>query len=473
MNNEQSPIEPQTGRPAARRRMWPLVLVVIVALAGAFWAYRKTHARPGADALVTKTGQAVYHCPMHPGYTSDKPGNCPICSMKLVKQEPPSEVPSGTPAQGNAMPGMQHAGHGAPMGGPTTATGGAAGTTIAIPPERQQLIGVRSVPVSLQRLEKEIRTVGKVAYDETRVSHVHTKVSGYIEEVFADFVGKAVKNGDPLFTIYSPDLVATQQEYLLALKSRSVLKDSKFPWVSAGSDNLVDAARSRLRLWDISEKEIEALESDRKVKRALVIYSPVSGIVTERAAYHHGRFVNPEMDLYTIVDVSKVWVLAQVYESDLAFARVGQQAEVEFPYGSGVGSLRGRISFLYPFLDPKTRTTQIRLEFSNAQLRLKPDMFVNVTLRVNLGTQLVVPEDALLDTGTEQYVFVDKGSGNFEARLVKAGPQAGGFYGIQSGLKAGERVVTSANFIIDSESRLKGAFGNLGAPPHDTMKSHD
>jgi Cu(I)/Ag(I) efflux system membrane fusion protein/cobalt-zinc-cadmium efflux system membrane fusion protein len=288
-------------------------------------------------------------------------------------------------------------------------------------------------------------------------------VSGYVEEVFADYVGKPVKAGEPLFTIYSPDLVATQQEYLLALKSNTLLKDSAFPWVSNGSNNLLEATRQRLLLWDVTAEEIQALEKRGEVKRALAMQSPVSGIITERQAYHHGRYVTPEMDLYTIVDLSTVWMLGQVYESDLSSVKLGQMAQIELPYNSSV-KREGRIVFVSPALDPKTRTAEVRVEFQNPDMALKPDMFVNFKLNVPLGRQLTIPADALLDTGTMQYVFVDKGQGYFEPRIVKAGARTEDAIAIESGLKAGEQVVTSANFILDSESRLKGAFASMGEP---------
>src|SRR2546430_900702 len=207
----------------------------------------------------------------------------------------------------NAMAGM-------PMGNtpsnPLPGAGSGVGQ-IYIAPERQQLIGVKTATAEMKSLTKEIRTVGRVAYDETKITHIHTKVSGFIEEVFADYVGKPVKAGEPLFTIYSPDLLATQQEYLLALKSNALLKDSAFPWVAGGSNNLLEAARQRLMLWDVSPAEIEALEKGGQVKRALAIYSPVSGVVMDRQAYHHGRYVTPEIDLYTIVGLSSILVLRQ------------------------------------------------------------------------------------------------------------------------------------------------------------------
>jgi RND family efflux transporter MFP subunit len=303
-----------------------------------------------------------------------------------------------------------------------------------------------------------------VAYDETKITHIHTKVSGYVEDVFADFVGKSVKAGEPLFTIYSPDLVATEQEYLLALKSNVLLKDSAFPWVATGSNNLVEAARQRLLLWDITPEEIQSLEQSGEVKRALPIQSHVSGIVTERQAYHHGKYVTPEMDLYTIVDLSTVWVLGEIYETDLSSVRVGEMVQIELPYSSNLNSRRGRIIFISPTLDPKTRTAEVRVEFSNPDMALKPDMFVNFKLNIPLGRQLAVPAEAVLDTGTLQYVFIDKGQGYFEPREVKVGARTDDVVSIESGLKAGEQVVTSANFIIDSESRLKGVFATMGEP---------
>jgi RND family efflux transporter MFP subunit len=337
-------------------------------------------------------------------------------------------------------------------------------TAIFVPPEKQQLIGMHSVPAEMGTLTKEIRIVGKVTYDETHLTHIHSKVSGYIEEVFADSVGKPVRAGDPLFTIYSPDLLATQQDFLLALKSRDLLRNSSVASAAMGSEKLIAAARERLRLWDVSDQEIQTLETEGKVKRAIAVYSPVTGIVMERAAYHHGTFVDPTKDLFTIVDLSHVWILGEVYETDLPLVRIGQAAQVELPYSGGGRELRGRVEFIYPFLDPKTRTVQIRMEFANPDLSLKPEMFTNITMTTSLGRQVLIPQDALMDTGTEQYVFVDKGNGYVEPRKVKASTEAGDKVGIQEGLKPGERVVTGANFIVDSESRLKGAFAGMGTP---------
>jgi len=387
-----------------------------------------------------------YYCPMHPSFHSDKPGNCPICGMKLVKLEKPADK-STPPTQSPAAAPMQ------------TQTG-----SIFVAPEKQQLIGMRSVAAEYGTLTKEIRATGKVSYDETRVTHIHTKVSGYIEEVFADFVGKSVRAGEPLFTIYSPDLVATEQDFLLALRSRALLRESTLASAATGSENLIAAARERLRLWDVTDQEVRELETGGKIKRAITAYSPVSGVIVERAAYHHGTFVDPSKDLFMIVDLSRVWVLASIYETDLPLVKLGQTAIVEMPYATSSREMRGRVDFIYPFLDPKTRAVQVRIEFANPTLDLKPEMFTNIRISVALGRQLLVPQDAVMDTGTEQYVFIDLGNGYIEPRLVKVSGAAEEKAGISTGLKSGEKVVTAANFLIDADSRLKGAFEGMGKP---------
>jgi Cu(I)/Ag(I) efflux system membrane fusion protein/cobalt-zinc-cadmium efflux system membrane fusion protein len=410
--------QPEPALPARKRgRTWLVLLLLFIAAIGAS-AYFYKRSSDGARAAEETAA-------------SSKPENT-MAAMPTSK---------ATPADSSAGAGQ-----------------------IYIAPERQQLIGVKTASAEMKSITKEIRTVGRVAYDETKITHVHTKVSGFIEDVFADYVGKPVKAGEPLFTIYSPDLVATQQDYLLALKSNALLKDSSFPWVSSGSNNLVEAAKQRLLLWDITPQEIQTLEQSGAVKHALTIQSHVSGVITERQAYHHGRYVTPEMDLYTIVDLSSVWVLGQVNESDLSSVRVGQMVQIELPYSSNLNQRQGRIVFISPILDPKTRAVEVRVEFPNPDSALKPDMFVNFKLNIPLGRQLAIPADALLDTGTMQYVFVDKGQGYFEPREVKVSARTEDVVAIETGLKAGEQVVTAANFIIDSESRLRGAFASMGEP---------
>jgi RND family efflux transporter MFP subunit len=436
-----------------------LALILVAAAAGIAWQLFGDRMARGSGARNSGGERAaagdVYYCPMHKNYTSDKPGNCPICGMQLVKKEKSETAEKKDGQQMPAMPGMTAAGGQAP---PST------GPTIFVPPRQQQLIGVRTATAEYRTLAKEIRTVGKVSIDESRVTHIHSKVSGWIEHVSVDYVGKYVARGDPLFTLYSPDLVATEEEYLLALRARKELASSSFDRVSAGAANLVEAARRRLELWDVTEDEITRLEREGKARREITVYSPASGVVTERAAYHHGRYVTPELDLYTIVDLSRVWVLGDVYEFELPLVRQGQRVEVDMPYEPDARSLVGTVTFVYPYLNPTTRTGQIRIEFPNPGQRLKPDMFVNLKLGSSLGRQLVVPEDAVLDSGTVKYVFVDKGEGYFEPREVETGGQAQGYYAIRRGLRPGEKVATGANFLLDSESRLKGALAGMGKP---------
>ena len=387
----------------------------------------------------------VYYCPMHKDYVSDKPGNCPICSMKLVKkevQESPKSPGMNAPAE--TMPQET--------------------TGVFISPERQQMLGVRSVPAQKKEISLSIRTVGRIAFDETRIAHVHTKFSGWIEQVFVDFVGETVRKGQPLFTIYSPELVSTQEEYLVALRSKEQLGDSSFEWISKSSNSLADSARERLRLWGISDAEIEEIARTGKAKRTLTIYSQANGIVIQRAAYHHGTYITPENEIYTIVDISNVWLLADIYEKDLPFIKTGEKVTIDFPYESGTRTIESKIQFFYPYLDPTTRTGQVRLQLSNAGYQLKPDQYVNVTIETGKQQQLVVPSDAVLNTGEKQYVFVDLGSGYFDPREVQVGIQTPDGTAIEEGLKEGERVVTAANFLLDSEARLKGALENMGKP---------
>jgi RND family efflux transporter MFP subunit len=392
--------------------------------------------------------------PLHP--VGPDLSGAPTADDKAAAQGMPGmkmDTPQGTPAEATSATTPPGA---APQEG-----------AIFIAPEKQQLIGMRSVAAEMGTLTKEIRIVGKVSYDETKLTHIHSKVSGYIEEVFADSVGKPVHVGDPLFTIYSPDLVATEQDFLLALKSRSLLRDSTLASAAQGSENLIAAARERLRLWDVTDRQIQSLETDGTVTHAIAVYSPVSGVVIERTAYHHGTFVDSSKDLFTIVDLSRIWVLGELYETDIPFIRAGQAAEIELPYSGGGRKLRGRVDFIYPFLDPKSRTVQLRMEFPNPDLLLKPEMFTNITMSVSIGRQVLVPQDAVMNTGTDQYVFIDKGNGYVQPRQIKVSADGGEKVGVEQGLNPGERVVTGANFIVDSENHNNTIADRVGRDMRD------
>ena len=332
---------------------------------------------------------------------------------------------------------------------------------VQISPERQQLIGVKIGKVEMRPLEKIIRTVGRVDYDEKKVHMVSLKIGGWIEDLYVDFTGRFVKQGEALLTIYSPELVSTQEEYLIALRARKDLVKSPFPEVAASGNSLAESARRRLKLWDISDDQIKKLEESGEAKKTLTLYSPFSGFVLEKMAYK-GMNVMPGMALFKLADLSTVWLYADIYEYELPFVRVGQQAAIQLSYLQGE-TFTGKAIYIYPSLDPNTRTAKVRFEFPNPDGKLKPEMYGNVEIKVHLGQRLVVAEGAIIDTGLRQMAIVDKGNGYFEPREVKVGAKVDNYYEILKGLKAGERVVTSANFLIDSESRFKEA---VGAPGH-------
>jgi Cu(I)/Ag(I) efflux system membrane fusion protein len=336
--------------------------------------------------------------------------------------------------------------------------------TVQISPERQQLIGVKFGTVEVRPLEKVIRTVGRVDYDEKRIVTISPKIGGWIEDLYVDFTGRFVSKGEPLLTIYSPELVSTQEEYLLALHAKKDLVKSPFPEVAGSGTSLAESAKRRLKLWDISDDQIKALEESGQVKKTLILHSPFSGFVLEKAAYK-GMNVMPGIALYKLADLSVVWLIADIYEYEIPFIRLGQQATIQFSYLPGE-TFTGKAIYLSPLLDPNTRTAKVRFEFPNPYGKLKPEMFANVEMKIHLGQKLAVPEGAVIDTGLRQVAIVDKGSGYFEPREIKVGAKVENYYEVIKGLKAGERVVTSANFLIDSESNLKEALGGMAGMEH-------
>jgi len=370
-----------------------------------------------------------WYDPMHPSYKSDKPGTAPDCGMDLVPKYADADREQLAPG------------------------------TVKISTDRQQLIGVRTAKVERSRLIRTIRTTGTVVPDETKISHVHVKVTGWIHEVYVDFIGQMVKQGQPLFTLYSPDLVATQQDYLIALKGKKYLSKAPYSEVSEGAQSLLAATRQRLLLWDVSEKQIEELERTGTVENSMTFYSPVTGFVTDRKALPH-MAVTGETELYTISDYSTVWANVDIYEYELPYVRLGQRVNLSLSYYPG-RTFSGRISYVYPTVDPQTRTAKARIEFANPNYDLKPGMFVDASIQVNYGDKIAVPQDAVLNSGIQQTVFVVHDDGIFEPRKITAGPMLDGKVIVLSGLKEGETIVTSGNFLIDSESRLKSAERGL------------
>jgi Cu(I)/Ag(I) efflux system membrane fusion protein len=334
---------------------------------------------------------------------------------------------------------------------------------ITVPLQRLQTIGVKYQEVARRPMAKAVRTVGRVAVDERRLAKVTIKFHGWIEDLSVSATGDRVRKGQVLFTIYSPDLVASQEEYLLAVQGQKQLGRSEFPEVSRGSKELLDAARRRFQLWDITEDHIRELERTGKVMKTLPIHSPITGTVIKKDVVA-GAHVDPGQELYTIADLSRVWILADVYEYELAFVKKGQQAAVTLSYEPGT-VLTARVGFVYPTLDPKTRTAKVRFELANPEEKLKPDMYANVELNVDLGTRLAIPSEAVIESGQKQIVFLHHGGGRLEPRLIRTGVKTGELSEVLEGLKEGEHIVTSANFLIDSESRLKAVVEGMGGMP--------
>jgi len=384
-----------------------------------------------AAAVSSPTDRKIlyWYDPMHPQYKSDKPGTAPDCGMDLVPKYADEQAV-------NMAPG-----------------------SVMISAAKQQLIGVRTVEARREGLTREVRTTAQITADETKIAHVHVKINGFIEQVFVDYVGQLVKKGQPLFTIYSPDLVSTQEEYLIAKRGEKTLGTSTFPEVVQGSQSLLRSARERLKLWDISDEQIKKLDETGEVSRTLTFYSPITGFVMDRKAFPQTS-VTPDTELYTVSDFSTVWVNADIFEYEVPFVKVGQHAEMQLSYYPGK-TWNGHVSFIYPTVDPATRTVKVRMEFPNPDFTLKPQMFADVDVKISYGNQIVVPQEAVLDSGKEQRVFVATGEGYFEPRPIKTGAKWDGRVIVLSGLKAGETVVSSGNFLVDSESRLKSATDSM------------
>jgi Cu(I)/Ag(I) efflux system membrane fusion protein len=380
----------------------PWILVVVLAAALVVAVVARPHESKPVQKSVAK--KVLYWVdPMHPQYKSDKPGKAPDCGMDLV---PVYEQPAGA---------------------------------ITIPEQQQRLVGVQTSEAQTRTISRTVTAVATITADETRLARVTTKFDGYIERLYVDFTGKPVHRGQPLFTIYSPDLLSTQQEYLLALRA------------AKQSPQLLEAARQRLRLWDISDAEVRQLEQSGVPKKSLTVHSPVNGVVTNKLAVAGARVMAGE-PLFEIANLDRVWAVADVYESELAFVHAGAPATMTLSYIPG-RTWTGRVSFIAPDVDPMTRTVKVRVEFDNRDGALKPAMFANVAISSPSRSVVAVPESAVLQTGTRALVYVASGS-SFEPRAVALGSRGDGFYEV-SGVSPGERVVTQANFLIDSESRLR------------------
>jgi Cu(I)/Ag(I) efflux system membrane fusion protein len=471
-----------------------IVLALVAVGIGAgirFLGRAKTEEEAAAKpARSPKEAEPLYHCPMHPTMQSDKPGNCPICGMRLVpveKTETEGALQSGAPQSRLAGPrrklmyrstmnptevsdrpgkdsmGMEMV----PVETEEAGEGAVEGlASVRLSPGKRQLIGVRTTRVTRAPVVREVKTVGRVVVDETRLHHVHSKVEGWIEQLHVIATGEAVRKGQPLLSLYSPELLASQQELLLALKVSRDLPGGSPSDARSRAEGLVESARKRLLLFDLTEGQIEELEKTGQPTRTITLFSPISGIVMQRNVTH-GEKIDPSTPLLDVADLSEVWVLASVYEYELPFVKPGQKATMTLAYLPGK-RYEGRVSLVYPVLDGLSRTVQVRLEISNPRLELKPEMYTDVELESDLGERLTVPESAVLSSGSRDIVFVDKGEGYFDPREVKLGVRLPDSVEILNGLREGEKVVTSANFLVDSESKLKAALEAAAAPPQQS-----
>ena len=412
------------------------VLALLLGGGGGYWLahYTGTRQGMGPDTAGQASAQRkvlFYRNPMNPAITSPVPAKDEM-GMDYI----PVYADQETPAQDE------------PAG------------TVTIDPVTEQNMGVRTARASRRTLGREVRAVGRVSYDEEKLSRLHPKTEGWIEQLYVDKTGERIRKDAILLSVYSPKLVTTQQEYLLALNNLDVLKKSPYQEIRKGAEQLVSSARERLELLDVPEHQIRELEQTRKVKKDLHIHSPFDGVVI-RIGAREGQYVTPSTELYMLADLTRVWVLADVYENEVSWIRTGDPVDMLLAAIPG-RVFHGRVGYIYPYVEAKTRTIKVRLEFDNAGLLLKPDLYADVTIHARRKVDaIVIPAEAVVRSGEREQVYVVRAPGKFEPRTVRTGVSAQGMVQVLDGVQPGEEVVTSGEFLIDSESKLREATAKM------------
>jgi RND family efflux transporter MFP subunit len=461
-----------------------LILGILIGGGATYFLLPKAQITQGAGQAEE---QQLYSCGMHPEVISDKPGNCPICGMKLTPIKSTAQNPGQMqtdelgrerkvlywrapmdPTEIYDKPGKSKMGMDLVPVYEGEEAGGAG--SITIDGALQQNMNLRTADVERRDISRMIRAYGRVTYAEDNEFAVNTKISGWIEKLYVDTTGQKVWKDQPLLEIYSPELVSTQEEYLLALKNYEKLSSSPYENVRKSAEKMLTIARDRLQYWDISSEEIDKIETTGKSRRTILLKSQIAGIVTHKAVVQ-GDKVRPGMDLFHIADLSKVWVEASIYESELPFIEVGQKAELELDNLIGK-KLAGKVDFIYPYLDQKSRANNVRFVFDNPDFFLKPDMYATVGIYSHVASDaLAVPSEAVIHSGKRKIVFVTKGDGKFEPREIKIGAESEeGFIQVLSGLFDNEKVVVSGQFLLDSESRTREAIAKMRAAQTKKMQ---
>jgi Cu(I)/Ag(I) efflux system membrane fusion protein len=415
-----------------------ILILAAIGIAGYFGWTKWIHPTGEKNSAASDSNIDFYHCGMHPWITSDKQGKCPICGMDL------------TPVYKNNAKNTEG--------------------IVSIDPVMEQNIGVKTEMVTKRKLTHTIRTTGRVDYDETKQTVITTKFSGYIEKLYVDYTGKSIQQGQPLFEIYSPELVAAQQEYLQAIRYKGTMKSANDSTVNSGANDLFQSAKKKLLYWDISPSQIKELEQSGNIKKTLTIYSPFSGVVVEKNIFE-GMQVQAGVNLFKLADISKMWVYADVYENELSWVKSGEAVSIELPDNTGT-TVKGKVSYIYPFIQDQTRTAKLRIEFSDKNQLVKKDMYVTVNIIPTVSINVIaVPEQSVIHSGNRDIIVMAMGKGKFMSMEVKLGALSDGYYEVIEGLKEGDVIVTSSQFLIDSESNLKAGTSSMQGMPGMKMDS--